>query len=44
MESKRKARFDDAYNQYHDVMLQVAALYTRNLSAAEDVVQDVFLK
>lgn len=44
MESNRKAAFDAVYSTYHDSVLHMAMITTRNLHTAEDITQEVFLK
>lgn len=40
----RRAEFDVAYEEYKEVILQVATLYTHNRYTAEDIVQEAFLR
>ena len=43
-EFKEKADFDAIFELYQNVVVQAAALYTRDLHTAEDIAQEVFLR
>lgn len=43
-ESIGRAEFDTIFEQYKDVVIQSAALCTRNQHTAEDIAQEVFLR